>query len=93
MRSINEGYSHLLVVGAQDEEEQDGEREGRAPQNSSFAEKWGWTHAVDQVSETMRIPWPDVYRLEVIEFLTTLCYIRDKRAWEKSEIGKFKRQN
>ena len=93
MRSINEGYSHLLVVGAQGEEEQDGEREGGAPQNTSFAERWGWTHAVDQVSETMRIPWPDVYRLEVIEFLTTLCYIRDKRAWEKSEIEKYKIQN
>ena len=41
----------------------------------------------------MRIPWPDVYRLDVIEFLTTLCYIRDKCAWEKFEIEKFKRQN
>lgn len=38
---------------------------------------------VDRVSETQRIPWSEVYGMNVFEFFNTLCYAKDKMEDER----------
>lgn len=46
---------------------------------------------VDQVSDTMRIPWSEVFKMQVLEFLNVNCYIRDKNNYEKEQMEKWRR--
>lgn len=76
--------------GMEEEEEQEsaGDNQGSA---DTFNEKWGWTAAVDVVSETYRCSWDDVYQMPVLQFLNILAYRKDKIAHEKAEIDRWKR--
>lgn len=31
--------------------------------------------------------------MDAVEFLTLLCYLKDKRAWEKEEMKRYKAKN
>lgn len=46
---------------------------------------------VDQVSETMRVPWSEVLLMNVHQFLNVNCYIRDKNNYEKEQMEKWRR--
>lgn len=59
---------------------------------NSFSDKWGWIHAVDEVSETTRESWETVFKMNIVEFLNILCYIRDKAAEEKRKMEEYKRK-
>lgn len=43
------------------------------------------------MSETLRCPWDDVWRLPAIEFLNLLAYRKDKGEKEKADIEQWKK--
>ena len=45
------------------------------------------------MSETCRCPWADVWRMEAIEFLTIICYAKDKAADRAAREQKWMREN
>jgi hypothetical protein len=43
------------------------------------------------VSNTIHSSWDEVWRMDVVEFLNIMCYIRDKAEKEKEDIERWKR--
>lgn len=43
-------------------------------------------------SEKTRYTWREVQNLNIVEFLNTLAYMRDKNAYDKEQIKKYKRR-
>lgn len=72
-------------------ESQEGDSSSEAV--SDFAQKWGWTFNVDVVAQTVHLSWNEVWEMNIIEFLNTLSYCRDKAAWERAEQEKWRRKN
>ena len=95
MDKINQGFPNLFDKGDPkdsghgDQTEDDGTDSEVA--TDAFQEKWGWIANVDDVSETCRCSWDDVWKMSAIEFLTIICYKKDKVAKMKEDIEKFKR--
>ena len=100
--SYNRGYANLFGLedsedekkgeGQDDDDETEGgDGPGDAP--SGFAAKWTWLILVDEVSETTRLTWHEVFEMEVGEFLNIACYGRDKREYEHEQLEKWKRRN
>ena len=97
---IHKAYSNLFGIDdedleAQDEDrrrETDDERSTRENEDTTgFSYKWGWIFNVDRVSETMRISWNEAFKMNIVEFLNILCYIKDKGEWEKKQMEEYKR--
>lgn len=96
MRDFNQRYANLFGMGGEDHQEQEGEEEDEGADPGSqaddgFSTKWGWIYHIDKVSETMRIPWQQTFELNIVEFLNTLAYTRDKAQWEKNERERWRR--
>lgn len=34
-----------------------------------------------------------MFKMDAVEFLTMLCYLKDKRVWEKAEMERYKKAN
>ena len=85
-------YAHLFGIGSAVEqgEGQDGD-DTTEQQDTTFAQKWGWVDNVAQVSNTIHSSWDDVWRMNVVEFLNIMCYIRDKAEKEKEDIERWRR--
>ena len=71
-----------------DDEEDVGGSVGEDEDASSFAGKWHYIILVDQVSEVTRLPWPEVFFMEIGEFLNIVCYLRDKAEHQKRQYDK-----
>lgn len=48
---------------------------------------------IDRVSEVQRVSWSEVTKMNVYEFLNTLCYARDKAENEKRRIESWRRMH
>ena len=48
---------------------------------------------IDRVSEVQRISWSEVQKMNVYEFLNTLCYSRDKAEDDKRRMEQWKRNS
>jgi hypothetical protein len=65
--------------------------EGGEEQSSSgrtFEEKWGWIATINNMSNNDRSKWDFYFDLNVIEFLNTVVFFKDKseedkRLWQK----------
>ena len=99
LSQFNKGYSSLFGI-VDEEENEEGEEPGGKEKTdrdseettpNSFSAKWGWIHAVDEVSETTRESWETVFKMNIVEFLNILSYIRDKAAEEKRKMEEYKR--
>ena len=97
---LHKAYANLFGVDDEDMEEEsadtrtetDADRGGETDEKpTGFAWRWGWIYNIDRVSERMRISWNDAYKLNIIEFLNVLCYIKDRNDWEKQQIEDYKR--
>ena len=97
LSQFNRRYSNLF--GIEDEEEveegKDGgrEEEDTGDNNSTtggFQDKWGWIAAVDSVSETIREPWGVVFKMNIVEFLNIMSYIKDKGIEKKRQMQEYK---
>ena len=100
---LTTAYSNLFGVDDEDLEEEEEAVEGTGEDAkgsgdtdvdvTSFSYKWGWVHSIDKVSETMRISWDDAFKLNIIEFLNVLCYIKDKNTEERKQLDEYKQKN
>ena len=91
MGRINKGFPNLFGKG--DTEDAGQEIEGETDETDagdSFQDKWGWIANVDEVSETCRCSWDEVWQMSAIEFLNLICYKKDKIAREKEQIEQWK---
>ena len=43
------------------------------------------------VADMIHKSWDEVWQMNVVEFLNTICYIRDKNEYEKEQIEKWQR--
>ena len=94
MGQINQGFPNLFGKG--DSEDSGQGEEGQTDETDAgnpFQDKWGWIANVDEVSETCRCSWDDVWHMSAIEFLNIICYRRDKAAKDKEELEKWKREH
>lgn len=48
---------------------------------------------VDQVSNTTKLTWDEVFEMNIIKFLNINCYLRDKAEWERQQQEKWKRKH
>lgn len=90
LSQLNKEYS--VLFGIEDEEGEDGEGEGskESTTGNTFGDSWGWIYQVDTVSETVRVSWDEVFKMNIIEFLNILCYIKDKKKEEERQMLKLK---
>ena len=90
LSQLNKEYS--VLFGIEDGEGEDGEGEGgeESTTGNTFSDKWGWIYQVDTVSETVRVSWDVVFKMNIIEFLNILCYTKDKKEEEKRQMLKMK---
>ena len=92
MGKINQGFPNLFGQGDKEDSEQADEGEtDETGAGDAFQDKWGWIANVDDVSETCRCSWDDIWRMSAIEFLNLICYRKDKIAKDKEELEKWKR--
>ena len=54
----------------------------------SFASHWGWFLVLDNLSNSDRTKWDYFLNMNIIEFLNTLCFYKDKQAHERELIRK-----
>ena len=48
---------------------------------------------IDRASETMRVPWNDIWGMSVISWLNVICYSIDKGEEQKRQIEAWKHKN
>ena len=78
MRAFNQGFANLFGLEATQGDAPDEEDDEDNPA-ARFGKKWGWIYQVDQVAECQRVSWDNVMAKNIVEFLNTLCYLRDKQ--------------
>ena len=96
MQRFNQGYSNLFGLDDLEDKRQDAEEGDEEPNqggqtNDGFVDRWCWIYHIDQVAEVRRQSWDEIFSLNVVEFLNMLCYIRDKRNWEKKQREEWRR--
>ena len=72
-------YSGLFE---QREREQD---EGIAKTSSGFHEHWGWYTTLDEVSGGDVLKFDSILKMNVVEFLNWLAYLKDKKKWQEQQ--------
>ena len=97
LSQFNKRYSNLFGIEDEEkiEEGKDGGREDDDDGDSeetrnAYQDKWGWIESVDTVSETIREPWSVVFKMNIVEFLNILCYIKDRGDERKRQMQKYK---
>lgn len=58
-----------------------------------FALKWGWVDCVMAVVDVTRERMSEVWRMNIVEFLNLLCYIKDRNEHQKQMMEKWKKEN
>lgn len=53
-----------------------------------YARYWGWFVTLDAISNNVRKDWDYFTTMNVIEFLTTLSFYKDKQEYEKQQLKK-----
>lgn len=87
MGDFNRKYDGLFdkageEVSEEDEDTTETEGEDTSP-IKKFMKQWGWIYNVDNVAQTMRISWDDVFNKTVVEFFNVLAYTKDRNNIEK----------
>jgi hypothetical protein len=86
-RGIAQQYPNLFGGGSREVNEDGNE----SPQSGrSFEEKWGWIAVINNMSNNDRSKWDFYFDLNVIEFLNTVVFYKDKseedkRLWQKAQ--------
>lgn len=87
MGDFNRKYDGLFdkrgeEVSEEDEDTVQTEDEDTSP-IKKFMKQWGWIYNVDNVAQTMRISWDEVFNKTVVEFFNVLAYTKDRNNIEK----------
>lgn len=59
-------------------------------QAESFRSRWGWFITLDNISNNDRTKWDYFLEMNVIEFLNTLAYYKEKGIWQAEQIKAIK---
>ncbi len=78
LQGISRQYPNLFGIGS-------GESGGESPTNSgqTFETKWGWIVAINNLSNNDRSKWSYYEDMNIIEFLNTLVFYKDKSEDDK----------
>lgn len=57
----------------------------------TFGGKWKYMCLVDECAELIHVSFLEVYKLNVVEWLTYVCYSRDKNRFKQEAIDKMRR--
>ena len=76
LRGIGNQYRNLLTGGGDDAEEGSG---------SNFWQKYGWIALIDKMADGKREMWDYYFDLNIIEFLNTVAFYKDKTDHERKE--------
>ena len=80
---LNQSYSGLFEI--EDSREDDGSRRNTSGGNEGFSERWGWWITLDNLSNGCFEKWEYYETMNVIQFLNTCAYVKDKQKmleWE-----------
>ena len=58
---------------------------------TTFYEKWGWIATINDITNNDRTKWDYFFKMNVIEFLNTVSFYKDKNEHEKQIIERAKR--
>ena len=73
MESLIKGYA--ILFGLTDEESHEDNSEG----SPEFVKHWGWYYTLDSLSNNDRTKWDFFLDMNVVAFLNTLAYFKDKQ--------------
>lgn len=73
MESLIKGYA--ILFGLKDEASDEDSGEG----SPEFVKHWGWYYTLDSLSNNDRSKWDYYLDMNVVAFLNTLAYFKDKQ--------------
>ena len=86
-RGIAQQYSNLFGIGSEP-----GNEDSREPQeeSESFEKRWSWIAVINNMSNNDRSKWDFYFDLNIIEFLNTVVFFKekaeeDKKQWQKAQ--------
>jgi hypothetical protein len=80
LRGIAAKYPNLFGIGS---EPGDGEHEGVDGEIQTFRTKWGWIASINDICKDDRTKWDYFFKMNVIEFLNTMTFYKDKSENDK----------
>jgi hypothetical protein len=86
LSEIIERYKRLFGQG--DNETEQESTKGTKP---TFVEYWGWYYTLDNISGNDRTKWEYFLNMNVIEFLNTLAYYKDKQGYIEEQLEQQRR--
>jgi hypothetical protein len=75
LESLIKGYA--ILFGVKDEESNEDSSEG----SPEFVKHWGWYYTLDSLSNNDRTKWDFFLDMNVVAFLNTLAYFKDKQEY------------
>ena len=86
-QGIARQYPNLFGGGSSESSEGS---EEQSTSGRTFEEKWGWIATINNMSNNDRTKWDFYFDLNVIEFLNTVVFFKDKseedkRLWQKAK--------
>jgi hypothetical protein len=75
LESLIKGYARLF--GIADKEGNEDNQEG----SPEFVKHWGWYYTLDNLSNNDRTKWDAFLDMNVVAFLNTLAYYKDKQEY------------
>ena len=76
MEELIKGYGRLFETSVSEDDQ--GIEKGSKP---SFVEYWGWYYTLDNLSNNDRTKWDFFLDMNVVAFLNTLAYYKDKQGY------------
>jgi hypothetical protein len=88
-RGVAQQYPNLFGGGVAESGEASEEQQ---TSGRTFEEKWGWIGVINNMANNDRSKWDFYFDLNVIEFLNTVVFYKDKSEEEKRQWQKAKEQ-
>ena len=75
MESLIKSYARLFGLADKESDEDSGEG------SPEFVKHWGWYYTLDNLSNNDRTKWDSFLEMNVVAFLNTLAYYKDKQEY------------
>ncbi len=88
-KRLNKGYRGLFGQGGFEEQTSD---EGEIESDSeTFEKRWGWVYNAELIAKFERVALNEVWKLNIIQALNSLAYLKDKNANERRQLEKLRK--
>ena len=88
-KRLNKSYRGLFGqtnIEGQTSDEGEVERDSQ-----TFEQRWGWVYNAELIAKFERIALNEVWKLNIIQALNSLAYLKDKKANEQRQLEKMKK--